>query len=86
MRSTPSLRGVITTTRPNNIRGLGSRRLGMTTIIAFSTAGGLSSITASKVSCKVNSPQLKLVGYLNSTSLLGFSRCYPRDAFYMILK
>ena len=40
MKSTPSHRGVIPTTRPNSI-GMGSRRLGVVTTIAFSTVSGL---------------------------------------------
>ena len=58
----------------------------MTTIIAFSGGGGLSSSApASRVRLQRELTTVE-VGYLNSTSLLGFSRCYPRDAFYMILK
>jgi hypothetical protein len=51
----------------------------MATIIAFSTAGRLSAIFVD-ISCNVNRLQL------SRTSLLGFSRCYLRDAFYMIFK
>jgi len=77
MRSTPSLRGSSATARPNNIMGLGSRLLAVATIIAFSAVGGLSSTPASAAVA---------VGYLNSTSLPDFSRCYLREAFYVILK
>ena len=77
MRSTPSLRGVIPTNRPNNI-GMGSTRLGVVTTIAFSTASGL--FSALRRGQLQREPTAVEVGYLNSTSLLGFSRCCLRDA------
>jgi hypothetical protein len=43
----------------------------------------LSSACRDQLQCE---PIAVAIGNLNSTSLLGFSRCYLRDAFYMILK
>ena len=88
MKSTPSHRGVIPTTRPNSI-GMGSRRLGVVTTIGLRPSPSAPLVVCFQPFVEISlqrEPTAVEVGYLNSTFLLGFSKCCLRDAGYMILK